>query len=289
MAKPVKTSAQTIKEISKLLKEAIKQDIVKNVNGFTRQDAKFLYSAFKDIQKNRVEWQNRAKASNSALAQFLADIFMQIEEAIKYINKEYCDAHPIASYLNENIYALGPGLITGLMAYLDIEKAPNISCFWRFAGLDPTIKWEKGKKRPFCSELKTICWLAVKSFIKHKNNSKCVYGRLYERFKKEEIEKNEKGKNAEYCKEYIKNHKKLTANQKKYYLQGKLPPAHIESRAIRKVAKALLSDIWLYMYEHTYNKKAPLPYALVELGHTSYRIPFTDKFVNVEEIKKLTV
>jgi hypothetical protein len=41
---------------------------------------------------------------------------------------------------------IGPVLAAGLMAYIDIERAPTVGRIWRYAGLDPTLEWLGTKK-----------------------------------------------------------------------------------------------------------------------------------------------
>ena len=65
---------------------------------------------------------------------------------------------------------VGPVICAGVIARIDIHRAPTVGHIWRFAGLDPTQKWEKGKKRPWNTDLKRICWLLGESFVKVINN-----------------------------------------------------------------------------------------------------------------------
>lgn len=44
---------------------------------------------------------------------------------------------------------IGPVLAAGLMAHIDITRAPTVGHLWRFAGLDPTVEWlgtERGEE-----------------------------------------------------------------------------------------------------------------------------------------------
>jgi hypothetical protein len=44
-----------------------------------------------------------------------------------------------------------------LLARIDIVKAPTAGHIWRYAGLDPTVRWNKGEKRPWNAGLKVLC------------------------------------------------------------------------------------------------------------------------------------
>ena len=41
----------------------------------------------------------------------------------------------------KNQIGIGPVISAGLLAHIDFEKAKNPSKIWRYAGLDPTLKW----------------------------------------------------------------------------------------------------------------------------------------------------
>ena len=47
------------------------------------------------------------------------------------------------------------------------------------AGLDPTVTWGKGERRPWNAELKVLCWKLGDSFVKVSNKEGALYGRIY--------------------------------------------------------------------------------------------------------------
>jgi hypothetical protein len=77
-------------------------------------------------------------------------------------------------------------IAAGLLAQIDFEKATTAGKIWRFAGLDPTVKWEKGKKRPWNADLKTLCYKIGECFVKVQGNPNDFYGAYFRRFKDEE-------------------------------------------------------------------------------------------------------
>ena len=88
---------------------------------------------------------------------------------------------------------IGPVIAAGLDAHIDITKAPTVGHIWRFAGLDPTVKWEKKTKRPWNAQLKTLCWKIGESFVKVSGDETALYGKVYKERKEKEVAKNEAG------------------------------------------------------------------------------------------------
>jgi len=170
-----------------------------------------------------------------------------------------------------SIIGIGPVITAGLMTLIDIEKAPTVGHIWRFAGLDPTAKWEKGQKRPHNAELKTLCWKIGESFVKTLNKEGNLYGRLYLERKELETAKNDKLLFAEQAAEQLKrkNFKKTTIAYKNY-ITGKLPPGHIHARAKRYAVKIFLSHYHHVAYEIRFGEKPPKPFVIEHLGHVDY-------------------
>ena len=159
-------------------------------------------------------------------------------------------------------------LSAGLLAHIDITRAPTVGHIWSFAGLDPTKTWEKGQKRPWNSSLKTLCWKIGQSFMKFSNQEECFYGHLYRERKAREIARNEAGELAEQAKQMLerRNFRKDTI-ARKFYEEGKLPPAHIDARARRYAVKLFLAHWHEVAYVAHYHQPPPLPYPIAHLGH----------------------
>lgn len=98
---------------------------------------------------------------------------------------------------------------------------------WNFAGLNPQKKWGRGEKRPWNTQLKTICWKAGDSFVKFSCAPECYYGMVYRERKAWEIARNDAGGNAQAAREALdaKDYSRATG-AREAYLSGKLPPAH---------------------------------------------------------------
>lgn len=173
-----------------------------------------------------------------------------------------------------SIVGIGPVIAAGLIANIDIKQAPTAGHIWRFAGLDPTMKWEKGTKRPWNGSLKRLCWLIGESFTKVSNNDNDVYGKLYQQRKAVEIAKNEAGSFADQAAASLAA-KRFGAetDAKKHYDAGRLPPARIHLRSQRVAVKRFLSDLHAVMHFVEHKQMAPKPWVITHGGHVHYVPP----------------
>ena len=172
------------------------------------------------------------------------------------------------------ICGIGPVIAAGLLAHIDIEKAPTVGHIWNFAGLNPFQDWNKGEKRPWNASLKTLCWKIGQSFVKVSNNDKDVYGKIYKKRKEYEMAKNEAGDYAEQAKQKLERFKiGKDTEAYKYYSEGKLPPAHIQQRAERYAVKMFLSHLHEVWYREHYGTEPPKPFVISQLGHAHYIAP----------------
>lgn len=227
----------------------------------------------------------------------------------------------------KSIVGIGPVISAGLLAHIDITRAPTVGHIWRFAGLDPTQDWlgkiradkitgdlmeEKvelpaaciklaimigcrhetllkfattnsdgetvkmteatlaraAAKRPWNSNLKTLCWKIGESFVKVSGNPNDVYGKLYLLRKEYEQGRNMRGELADQAAAKLKKYKIGKSTEAYgYYSKGLLPPAHIHSRAMRWVAKLFLAHWHQIAYEVEYGCLPPKPYVMEHLGH----------------------
>lgn len=128
--------------------------------------------------------------------------------------------------------------------------------------------------RPFNARLKTLCWKIGESFVKVSNNSEDVYGHLYAERKEQEIARNEAGDLASQAEDKLNRYNiGKTTDAYKWYSAGKLPPAHIHSRAKRWAVKLFLAHWHHVAYDIEYGTPPPKPYILTQEGHTHYIAP----------------
>jgi len=238
------------------------------------QEARYLVDAYYQMQDQRIEQSNRSRAMDEEPHDVLAWLRDQsdvLEKQVTISLDVYSLSHPVGKWMR-GVYGIGPVIAAGLLAHIDIKKAPTVGHIWRFAGLDPTIKWEKGMKRPYNARLKVLCWKLGESFKKFSNQPKCYYGMIYKERKNYEVVRNERGDNADVAADAIAT-RKLSAEQKSHYEIGKLPPGRLDLRATRYAVKQFLADLHGFWYRHEFRKEAPLPYPIAHMGHTHLRVP----------------
>jgi len=239
-------------------------------------EARFLVDYYYIVQEDRKRSHNQERTLETAgepnqVISWLAGQSSTLEGQIKKALDIYTENHPMGSWMR-GIVGIGPVISAGLLAHIDIEKAPTVGHIWRFAGLDPTVKWEKGKKRPWNAKLKTLCWKAGQSFMKMSNKENCFYGRIYRERKQFEIDRNDRGHNADLAKILVDKVGKTT-EAFKHLSEGKLPPGQIDARARRYAVKLFLSHLHGEWYRRHFNQEPPLPYPIAHQGHAHFIAP----------------
>jgi len=171
-----------------------------------------------------------------------------------------------------SITGIGPVISAGLLAHVDIERAPTVGHIWRFGGYDPTVVWEKGKKRPWNASLKTLLWKVGESFVKVSGNEKDVYGKVWLQRKEMEVAKNERLEFQEQAAVGAARVRKTTEAYK-HYAVGKLPPGHLHARAKRYAVKLFLSHYHHVLYLCKYGTPPPKPFIIEHGGHIHFIEP----------------
>ena len=95
--------------------------------------------------------QNRALTASGephSLVEWAGERFHLVEKQIKKALEVWCEQNEFAQWCL-SIHGIGPVITAGLIAHIDLEKATTAGKIWRYAGQDPTSKWEKGQKRPW--------------------------------------------------------------------------------------------------------------------------------------------
>ncbi len=258
------------------LKRIAKADAIQAAEDLGEEEARFLVDMYYLVQGNRI----RAGNQTAALARtgepaffegYVNDSMESVEKSIYSILDRYSDNHPVGSWCRR-ITGIGPVLSAGLIAHIDIEKAETAGAIHRYAGYDPTSRWEKGQKRPWNASLKTLCWKIGESFVKVSGNEKDIYGKVWAARKELEIQRNDAGLFADQAAEQLK--KNWTNMEiKAIYESGKLPPGHIHARAKRYAVKLFLSHLHGAWYRWHFKKEPPLPYPIVHLGHVHFIPP----------------
>jgi transposase IS116/IS110/IS902 family protein len=267
--------------------QRLTRDLARAARTLSDIEARFLVDAYyimqdarvrsdgqiRSIEKNPVETTNpstgesvRAVEPHDVLTWF-SQQNSTLEGQVKRALEQYVSAHTVGEWLM-GVYGIGPVISAGLLAHIDIRKAPTVGHIWRYAGLDPTVKWEKKKKRPWNAQLKVLTWKAGESFVMFHNKPKCFYGHVWKSQKEVYSQRNNAGQYAERSAQILasRNYDKDTDAYKAYSI-GKFPPAHIHAMARRYAVKLFLSHLHEEMYRRILGMEPPLPYPIVHLGH----------------------
>ena len=134
---------------------------------------------------------------------------------------------PIKWFFDQTI-GIGPVLSAGLISMIDINKAPYAGHLWSYAGYI-NKKWEKGQKRPWNAELKTLCWKIGQSFIKFKDHPDGFYGKLYDERKALYWQRNLNGEYVDRVNNEIRKNRDVNklATGKMFYL-GRVDPEKLK-------------------------------------------------------------
>lgn len=129
--------APVIDKLSKDIKEASKL--------MSKQEARFLVDAYYNMQKDRIRQNNRLfQATNSdtphASIGWLFDQSLILEKRIGKMLDYYSGASTVGMWLREN-KGIGPIIAAGLLAYIDITRAPTAGRIWSYTGYVPDVNW----------------------------------------------------------------------------------------------------------------------------------------------------
>ena len=161
----------------------LNRDIKEATATLERREARYLVDTYYQMQDYRISTSNQGRSMGKdeephITLDFFKSQMTTLENQVRTVLNTWTDTEPLGVWA-KSITGIGPVIAAGLLAHIDIEKAPTVGHIWRYAGLDPTVEWGKGEKRPWNASLKVICWKAGESFVKVSNNDKDVYGHYY--------------------------------------------------------------------------------------------------------------
>lgn len=244
----------------------LSKDLKKVAATMTGDEARHLVDSYYQMQQNRIRADGQIRSMTEephAVLQWVSENASTLEKQIASALKCYAESQHMGKWAMR-VKGIGPIIAAGLIAHIKPD-VPTVGHIWRFAGLDPTSKWEKGEKRPWNASLKKLCFLIGESFVKVSNHPDSQYGRIYKERKAYEAQKNEAGDYAEQAKAVLARNSKHA--QAKMYKTGKLPDGHIHMRAKRYAVKLFLSHWHGEAYRNATGKEPPLPYPIAILGH----------------------
>jgi hypothetical protein len=238
-----------------------------------KNEARYLVDLYYQIQGNRIVSNNQVRAAEkqgepNAVLGWFAENHQLLENQIKTSLDVYASNDPVGAWMQAQV-GIGPVIAAGFLCRLELR--PTVGAWWRFCGLDPSSKWEKGQKRPWNADLKRLCWIAGESFVKTSNHPRAYYGRLYRERKDYEIGKNLRGEYAAQAAATLATGRYVRdTGAKAAYSEGRLPDAQIHRRSARWAVKLFLSHVHDVWHRHELGVAPPMPYPIAHLGHAHY-------------------
>lgn len=284
------------------------RDLRKAAKLMGRAEARFLVDAYYSLQKVRIASGQQLKATGSrpsAVLSWVHESMKVLENDIRLTLGVFVKEYRVGRWLL-GVKGIGPTIAAGLLAELDIRNRPTAGHFLRFAGIDPSVTWESGQRRPWNARLKCLVVFKLgESFVKVQNRDGAFYGRLFAERKQRELDRNIRGEFAEFCAQEVARRDarpdKTWKSRRPWYageispdvwkelphLSGDaarrkcverhrvgpgqgvpmLPPNHLHARARRWVAKIFLSHLHHVMYEDYYGTAPPVPYIFAYGGN----------------------
>lgn len=242
------------------------------------REARFLVYNYYMLQDARIRQahQMRGLGENrepNAVLDWMMNNSRVLERNMKTALAAYSQASPVGRWA-ESIYGIGPIISAGLLAHIDITKAPTVGHIWSYAGLNPTQVWAPKETRPWNADLKKLCWKIGESFVKVSSYEGDIYGKVYLARKAQEETKNAVGDFADLAKAELekKNYDKTTETYKAY-ISGRLPAGRIHARAKRYAVKLFLSHWHHVAYQVRFSAPPPKPYVIEHKGHADFIAP----------------
>ncbi len=249
----------------------LQRDLKKAAATMEPSEARLMVDYYYLFQKQRVRANNQIVAMEKEphdLIRWIHGNIATIERNIKTALGAYALGHEVGQW-SMAVHGIGPVISAGLIAHIDIARSDSVSKMWSFAGLNPTAKWGKGKRRPWNARLKVICWHVGECFKRTHTSEKSFYGRFYRERKMLEESRNDEGLFRKQAEDALGSRNIGTSTEAyKWYKKGMLPPGRLDLRACRYATKLFLSHWWQVLYSVTYGKEPPVPWILTQEPHT---------------------
>jgi hypothetical protein len=257
--------------------DKLSKDILQSMQSMTDKEVKFLVQTYYIIQETRIQVSNRYQAllKEQMPNQFWTwafNEFEKFENQIKKALKKWVEQQPIWTEWAVNVKGLGPIIIAGMVAYVDINKINSAGQLISYAGLVPGQERKRNEKIKWNPDVKKLCFNIGEVFVKSSNS---FYQDIYRRRKEYEIGKNNNFDYKDQAKGILrkKTFKDTNCPTYKAYASGKLSDGHIHMRAKRYATKMFLSHFFEVYYTLSHGKPPPMPYVIDILGHKDYVAP----------------
>lgn len=140
-------------DLSKEFRMELVQRMTRDIKGLigsdpslmTKDEIRFLVSSYYGVQDLRKLLGNRVKALGkqdeaATMFSFVLNGVQITEKNIQRLLAVASGGREIGQWA-ESIRGVGPVISAGLLAHIDITKAPTVGHIWRFMGQDPTLEW----------------------------------------------------------------------------------------------------------------------------------------------------
>jgi hypothetical protein len=233
---------------------------------------RYLIDLYYQVQRIRITANNQVRSepeeSRSALA-WLAEQAHATEATLRRVMAAWAEREPEGRWLL-SVRGIGPVLAAAILATFPPDQVPpTVGKWWRFAGVDPSLRWEPGQPRPYCRRAKVVLWKVADAFVKAGG----FYRALYDERKAYEIRRNERGELAGQAQETLATRRISDPETLAWYRAGKLPPGRVDLRARRWTAKLFLSHYHEVIWRTRLGSPPPLPFVIARLGHADYIAP----------------
>jgi len=269
---------------------------IQDVQRWTRAEAKALPHAFdRDVLRALVDYRFAAQLKRKgtdnqigaierrvdtspdlSMLETLSADFKLVEGKADRAIKGIVEAHEAGRWAI-SIPGIAHTFAAVLLAYVDVRIANTAGKLWSFFGVNPTMVWGKGQKRPYCALGKTVTWQIGESFKKLGADSPCLYAKLYRSRKALEIERNEAGMFRDQAlarlAECVAKKRRISDLQRETWAAGRLQPIGLDYRAGRVAAKLFLSHFQHVLHEVELGTPPPVPYILGPGGHADFIPP----------------
>ena len=256
-------------------------------------EIRFIVDGYYEIQKYRTSVANQIRQAKEQgePALILGYLFKQakvLESQMKNALDRWTLKRPVGRWMRSHT-GVGPVITAGMLAHIDITKAPTAGHIYSFAGLNPEQEWKKGEKRPWNARLKVLCWKLGECFKKFHNHENCTFGHLYAARKEVEVARSEAGGFADVAKKTLEEKKFRKSDTRDAYEAGKLPNGRLDLRAMRFPVKLFLSHLHTVMYFEEFGKTPPVPFAFTKNGgnHSHYVFPMNLKETGYKGLHRL--
>lgn len=251
--------------------DRLRRDVRAIASDLGREEVRGLVDLYYRLQEHRIALGNQssalAKAERpTALLDHFHGQLSTLERQVTSALDAWTGNDPGAAWARGQV-GIGPILAAGCVAHIDITRAATAGSIWRFFGLDPTLKWGKGEKRPYNAEAKVLAWKIGDSFVKVSSRDDAFYGQHYRARKQYELDRDARGGNSDTAARTLDERNIKDVPTRKIYESGHLPPGRLDLRARRWTTKLFLAHLFEVMYEAHHGTAPPAPYPIAHLGH----------------------